>query len=112
MNTMRAVRAHRREGPEQLAQDSRFEVAEVDVACDTAAGDTHTRPWGLLHPGGALASTAAPPGPRAAQDHAARAVFCVAEPDRDARDSIPTRAAYEAPEKEYPRGKTVIHVAD
>ncbi|SOE32706.1 hypothetical protein [Streptomyces sp. OK228] len=76
MNTMRAVRAHRREGPEQLAQDRRFEVAEVDVVRDTAGGDTHTRPWGPLHPGGALAGTAAPP------------------------------------EKEHPRGKAVIHVAD
>lgn len=54
MNTMRAVRAHRREGPEQLAQDHRFEVAEVDVVRDTAGGDTRTRPWGPLHPGGAL----------------------------------------------------------
>ncbi len=39
-------------------RDSRFEVAEVDVVRDTAGGDTHTRPWGL-HPGGALAGTAA-----------------------------------------------------
>lgn len=32
--------------------DSRFEdhVADVDVVRDTAGGDTHTRPWGLLPP--------------------------------------------------------------
>ncbi|MFJ8028646.1 hypothetical protein [Streptomyces sp. NPDC096311] len=94
--------------------ESRFEdhVADVDVVRDTAGGDTHTRPWGLPPPGGALAGTAAPPGPGVAQDHAARAVFCVAEPDRDARDCVRTRAAYEAPEREHPRGKAVTHVAD
>jgi NADPH:quinone reductase-like Zn-dependent oxidoreductase len=113
---------------------SRFEdhVTDVDVVFDTVGGDTQTRSWALLRPGGVLVSIVAPPDSGAARDHAARGVFFVVEPDRDGLDSISelitsgrlspkidrvvpleqTRAAYEALEKEHRRGKVVIQVAD
>ncbi|MEV7189693.1 NADP-dependent oxidoreductase [Kitasatospora sp. NPDC093102] len=112
----------------------RFEdhVADVDVVLDTVGGDTLTRSWAVLRPGGVLVSIVAPPDPGAARDSAARGVFFIVEPDRDGLDSISelitsgrllpqvdrvvplaqTRAAYEALETEHRRGKVVIQVAD
>ncbi|MFD4970930.1 NADP-dependent oxidoreductase [Streptomyces sp. NPDC058424] len=107
-------------------------VADVDVVFDTVGGDTQTRSWNVLRPGGVLVSIVAPPDPGAAQDPAARGVFFIVEPDRDGLDSISelitsgrlspqidrvvpleqTRAAYEALDREHRRGKVVIQVAD
>ncbi|MFJ9448284.1 NADP-dependent oxidoreductase [Kitasatospora sp. NPDC101235] len=112
----------------------RFEdhVADVDVVFDTVGGDTQTRSWAVLRPGGVLVSIVEPPDPSAARDPAARGVFFIVEPDRDGLDAISelitsgrllpqvdrvvplaqTRAAYEALENEHQRGKVVIQVAD
>ncbi|MFD4950991.1 NADP-dependent oxidoreductase [Streptomyces sp. NPDC058451] len=107
-------------------------VADVDVVFDTVGGDTQTRSWTVLRPGGVLVSIVTPPDPRAAPGPAAHGVFFVVEPDRDGLDSISelitsgrlspqidrvvplaqTRAAYEALNGEHRRGKVVIHVAD
>ncbi|MFJ5894070.1 NADP-dependent oxidoreductase [Streptomyces sp. NPDC093064] len=114
--------------------DGRFDdhVADVDVVFDTVGGDTQTRSWNVLRPGGVLLGIVAPPDPGAAQDPAARGVFFIVEPDRDGLDSISelitsgrlspqidrvvplaqTRGAYEALDREHLRGKVVIHVAD
>ncbi|MER7768762.1 NADP-dependent oxidoreductase [Kitasatospora sp. NPDC096140] len=115
-------------------RDGRFEdhVADVDVVLDTVGGDTQTRSWAVLRPGGVLVGIVEPPDPGAARDPATHGVFFVVEPDRDGLDSISelitsgrlrpqvdrvvplaqTRAAYEALEKEHRRGKVVIEVAD
>ncbi|MEU7379041.1 NADP-dependent oxidoreductase [Streptomyces sp. NPDC042207] len=107
-------------------------VADVDVVFDTVGGDTQTRSWTVLRPGGVLVSIVTPPDPGAARGPAAHGVFFVVEPDRDGLDSISelitsgrlrpqidrvvplarTRAAYEALDREHRRGKVVIHVAD
>ncbi|MFE7530259.1 NADP-dependent oxidoreductase [Kitasatospora sp. NPDC057542] len=104
----------------------------MDVVLDTVGGDTQTRSWAVLRPGGVLVGIVAPPDPSTARDPAARGVFFVVEPDRDGLDAVSeliasgrllpqvdrvvplaqTRAAYEALEKEHRRGKVVIQVAD
>ncbi|MEU1625394.1 zinc-binding dehydrogenase [Streptomyces sp. NPDC020096] len=82
-------------------------------------------------PGGVLVGIAAPPNPERAAAQRARAVFFIVEPNRTQLDKITdlidhgqlkpmvdrvvplprTRAAFEALEKEHPRGKVVIQVA-
>ncbi|WP_406177131.1 hypothetical protein [Streptomyces sp. NBC_00996] len=65
MNTMRAVRGHRRGGlGARNAIDyagNRFEdhVADVDVVFHTVGGDTQTRPWSRLRPDDVLVNAVA-----------------------------------------------------
>jgi NADPH:quinone reductase-like Zn-dependent oxidoreductase len=114
--------------------NERFEdlVDRVDVVFDVVGGETQTRSWSVLRPGGVLVSVFAPPDPRQAAAHEARGVFFIVEPNRvqletiarlvDAGRLIPavdrivpladTRAAYEALRTEHRRGKVVIHVAE
>ncbi|MGX5185850.1 NADP-dependent oxidoreductase [Streptomyces avermitilis] len=111
----------------------RFEdhVRDVDVVVDLVGGDTQTRSWHVLRPGGVLVGIAAPPDPERGAARGARGVFFVVEPDRTQLEKItqlidsgrlkPTvdrvvplpraREAYEALEKEHPRGKVVIEIA-
>ncbi|MFE7229532.1 hypothetical protein ACWCRF_00085 [Streptomyces sp. NPDC002405] len=51
-------------------------------------GDTQTRSWNVLRPGGVLVTIVAPPDPGAAQGSAARGVFFAVEPDREGLESI------------------------
>ncbi|MFJ9244596.1 NADP-dependent oxidoreductase [Streptomyces sp. NPDC101776] len=112
----------------------RFEdqVADVDVVFDAVGGETQSRSWAVLRPGGTLVSIVRPPDPGASTDATARGVFFVVEPDRAGLEAVTgliddgqlapavdrvvplaeTRAAYEALAKEHRRGKIVLHVGD
>ncbi|MGP8296543.1 NADP-dependent oxidoreductase [Streptomyces inhibens] len=111
----------------------RFEdhVRDVDVVIDLVGGETQTRSWNVVRPGGVLVGIAAPPDPVRAAARGARGVFFIVEPHRDQLEKITelidrgklrpmidrvvplprTRAAFEALEKEHPRGKLVIDIA-
>ncbi|WP_234467739.1 NADP-dependent oxidoreductase [Streptomyces sp. MBT62] len=112
----------------------RFEdqVADVDVVFDAVGGETQSRSWAVLRPGGTLVSIVQPPDPAASTDATARGVFFVVEPDRAGLEAVTelidggrltpavdrvvplaeTRAAYESLAKEHRRGKIVLHVGD
>ncbi|WP_406104939.1 NADP-dependent oxidoreductase [Micromonospora globbae] len=123
-------------GAEQVIDyaHDRFEdhVRDVDVVVDTVGGDTQSRSWSVLRPGGVLVTTATPPDEQEAARYGVRGVFFVVEPDGDALRSIAelvddgrlravldrvlplreTRAGYEALETAKRRGKIVVHVSD
>jgi NADPH:quinone reductase-like Zn-dependent oxidoreductase len=63
------------------ARASRFEdtVAGVDVVIDTVGGETQTRSFGVLAPGGILVSSAAPPDQALAAARGVRALFFLVE---------------------------------
>ncbi|MFF2519634.1 hypothetical protein [Streptomyces sp. NPDC058086] len=109
MNTMRAVRAHRRGGSEQLVHETapRPGPGDTAVAVRAASITTGEFAWDATWTDSSDGS-----GRERTPVIAAHAVFFVVEPDRDAPDSIQTPAAYEALEKEHRCGKAVIHVAD
>ncbi|MCF3962504.1 NADP-dependent oxidoreductase [Streptomyces fuscigenes] len=113
---------------------SRFEdeVSGVDIVLDCVGGDTQTRSWSVLRPGGVLVSVAEPTDARLAERAGARGDFFIVEPDRTGLDALTalvddgrlapridrvvpladTPAAYEALEREHPQGKIVISVAE
>ncbi len=115
-------------------QNERFEdlVDGVDVVLDGVGGQTETRSWRVLRPGGVLISIVAPPDQRLAALHQARGVFFVVEPHRGQLETIAglvddghltpvldrvvpladARAAYEELETGHHRGKVVLHVTD
>ncbi|MER5601859.1 NADP-dependent oxidoreductase [Streptomyces sp. NPDC002265] len=115
-------------------KNERFEdqVGDVDVVLDTVGGDTLTRSWATLRPGGTLVSIVQPPDPDDAAARGARGLFFVVEPDRAGLEALTeliengrlspvvdrvvplsdTRAAYEALPAEHPRGKIVIRVRE
>ena len=112
--------------------NQRFEdhVTNVDVVIDLVGGQTQTRSWQVLRPGGTLVGIAAPPSSMEAKRHGARGVFFIVTPnggqlteltrlidDRRLRPIVDrvvpleqTRIAYQALEHEHPRGKIVISV--
>ena len=112
----------------------RFEdqVADVDVVFDAVGGETQSRSWAVLRPGGTLVSIVQPPDPGATADATARGVFFVVQPDRAGLEAITelidngrlapavdrvvplseTRAAYEALAREHRRGKIVLHAGE
>ena len=107
-------------------------VRDVDVVIDLVGGDTQSRSWSVLKPGGILVSTVTPPDQQEAARHDARGVYFIVEPDRNALRSIAelvdngrlrpvldrvlslqeARSGYEALEAGKRRGKIVIHIAD
>lgn len=112
---------------------TRFEdhVNDVDAVLDLVGGETQTRSWTVLRPGGVLVSIVSPPDPKKAAEHGARGTFFIVEPNHDELDAITrliengrlapvvdrvvalteTRNAYEALRRKHRRGKVVIHVA-
>ncbi|SEG81760.1 NADPH:quinone reductase [Actinacidiphila yanglinensis] len=105
------------------------QVADVDLVLDTVGGDTRTRSWQVLRPGGTLVSVAEPlpaEGPRFT-----RGVFFVVVPDRAGLDELSrlvaagrldppiagtyplsgVAAAYAALARPHRRGKVVLHVS-
>ncbi|MBO4252448.1 NADP-dependent oxidoreductase [Streptomyces griseorubiginosus] len=112
----------------------RFEdhVHDADVVLDTVGGQTQSRSWTTLRPGGTLVSIVQPPNPDDAASRAARGVFFVVSPDRNGLEAITalidqgrltpvvdrvvslseTRAAYEALQTEHPRGKVVLRISE
>jgi NADPH:quinone reductase-like Zn-dependent oxidoreductase len=112
----------------------RFEdhLTDVDVVFDAVGGETQSRSWAVLRPGGTLVSIVQPPDPDATGAGTARGVFFVVEPDRAGLDAITelidggrltpavdrvvplaeTRAAYEALRDEHRRGKIVLRVEE
>ncbi len=111
----------------------RFEeqVTDVDIVIDTVGGDTMTRSWPVLRPGGVLIGVADPPQETAAAAHGARGVYFVVEPNMhelielaqlvDAAVLRPvvgrvfpladTAAAFKAQRDSHIRGKVVLEVA-
>jgi NADPH:quinone reductase-like Zn-dependent oxidoreductase len=105
----------------------RFEehVKDVDLVFDTVGGDTQTRSWAVLRPGGVLVSIVSPPDPA----HEG-GVFFVVEPDRTGLEELArlvvsgaltpqvyllvslaeTAQAYEILEDGHRRGKIVLRV--
>jgi NADPH:quinone reductase-like Zn-dependent oxidoreductase len=55
----------------------------LDVVLDAVGGETLTRSYGVLRPGGRLITLAAPPDQRAAAEHGVAATFFVVAPDGD-----------------------------
>jgi NADPH:quinone reductase-like Zn-dependent oxidoreductase len=110
----------------------RFEdhVTDVDVVVDLVGGQTQTRSWQVLRPGGTLVGIAAPPSPTQAKRHGARGVFFIVTPNAAQLEELArlidehrlrpivnrvvpleqTRIAYQALEHEHPRGKIIISV--
>jgi NADPH:quinone reductase-like Zn-dependent oxidoreductase len=108
------------------------EVSGVDIVLDCVGGDTQTRSWQVMRPGGVLVSIVTPPDERLAARYGARAVFFIVEPDAAGLDALTvlidegrlvprvdrivplsgTREAYEALDREHRKGKIVISVAE
>lgn len=102
------------------------EVDGIDLVFDTVGGDTQSRSWQVLRPGGTLVSVAGPPGER----EGLTGVFFVVEPDRKGLDELSalvsrglltpridrvvpleeTADAYTALDRGRRRGKIVIKV--
>jgi NADPH:quinone reductase-like Zn-dependent oxidoreductase len=63
----------------------RFEdaVFDVDVVFDTVGGDIQRRSWKVLKTGGTLVSIVEQPSAELAEEHHARGVFFIVEPDRN-----------------------------
>jgi NADPH:quinone reductase-like Zn-dependent oxidoreductase len=59
------------------------ELSGLDVVLDAVGGDTLTRSYHVLRPGGRLITLAAPPDPAMAEKHAVEATFFVVRPDHD-----------------------------
>lgn len=111
--------------------NERFEeqLTDMDLVLDTVGGDTQTRSWQVLSPGGTLVSVASPPA--AEGPGGARGVFFVVEPDRGDLDELSrlvtagrltplvarvvplseAGAAYTALDQPHRRGKTVLKVS-
>jgi NADPH:quinone reductase-like Zn-dependent oxidoreductase len=107
-------------------------VKDVDVVLDLVGGDTQSRSWQVLRPGGTMVSIVAPPRQDQAEAGGKRGIFFIVKPDRAQLESIArlvdsghltpvvdrvmplvdTRAAYEELERGHRRGKVVLHVAD
>ena len=68
----------------------RFEnaVTDVDVVFDTVGGDVQRRSWKVLKPGGTLVSIVEQPSAELADEHHARGVMFIVEPNRDDLTSI------------------------
>ncbi|MYS23692.1 NADPH:quinone reductase, partial [Streptomyces sp. DvalAA-14] len=101
----------------------------VDLVFDTVGGDTLTRSWQVLRPGGVLVSIVAPPGDSGPDG--ARGVFFVVEPDRAGLEELSklvaagrldppvaqvfplerTAEAYEELNRPHRRGKIVLKVS-
>ncbi|MET3422145.1 NADPH:quinone reductase-like Zn-dependent oxidoreductase [Actinoplanes tereljensis] len=58
------------------------ELAPVDVVLDAVGGDTLSRSYGVLSPGGRLVTLAAPPDQEKASQHNIHAYFFVVTPDQ------------------------------
>jgi NADPH:quinone reductase-like Zn-dependent oxidoreductase len=69
---------------------TRFEdvVRDADVVFDTVGGDTWTRSWGVLRPGGTLVSVAVPRPPIESAPDRVRAVWFVVASSRSELDAI------------------------
>jgi NADPH:quinone reductase-like Zn-dependent oxidoreductase len=61
----------------------RFEnaVSDIDVVFDTVGGDVQRRSWKVLKPGGTLVSIVEQPSAELAEQHHARGVMFIVEPD-------------------------------
>ncbi|MGW7427174.1 NADP-dependent oxidoreductase [Streptomyces sp. NPDC054813] len=112
-----------------VGQRSEDVVKDADVVFDTVGGDTLTRSWQVLRPGGVLVGVAVPP--RTPDGVDARAVFFVVEPDRAGLEALTALVesgrmvpqvdrivplegasqAYTALEREHRRGKIVLRVS-
>jgi NADPH:quinone reductase-like Zn-dependent oxidoreductase len=57
------------------------ELSGLDVVLDAVGGQTLTRSYGVLRPGGRLVTLAAPPDQADAEKHAVHAMFFVVQPD-------------------------------
>jgi NADPH:quinone reductase-like Zn-dependent oxidoreductase len=111
----------------------RFEdvVHGVDAVFDTIGGDTQTRSWGVLKPGGVLLSIVSRPDEEAAKAHGARAAFVFIAPSAkqlttlaqlvdenklkpivtDVMPLVAARKAHELSQGGHVRGKIVLEVA-
>jgi NADPH:quinone reductase-like Zn-dependent oxidoreductase len=111
---------------------TRFEDAihDVDVVLDSVGGDTVERSWKVLRPGGIQVSITAPIPEAKAQEHGARGVFFIVEPDRKQLDQLAglidagslkifvaatlplarAREAFESGRTGHTRGKIVLEV--
>jgi NADPH:quinone reductase-like Zn-dependent oxidoreductase len=57
-------------------------VTDIDVVFDTVGGDVQRRSWKVLKPGGTLVSIVEQPSAELAEEHHARGVMFIVEPDR------------------------------
>ncbi len=112
---------------------SRFEevAKEVDVVFDTIGGETQTRSWSVLKPGGMLVSVVSPPPEATAAAYGVRSAFVFVQPSSSQLDAITQlidegrikpilhtiMPLYEARQAQvisqggHVRGKIVLHVA-
>jgi len=69
---------------------SRFEevAKEVDVVFDTIGGETQTRSWSVLKPGGMLVSVISPPPEATAAAYGVRSAFVFVQPSGSQLDAI------------------------
>jgi NADPH:quinone reductase-like Zn-dependent oxidoreductase len=110
----------------------RFEevINDVDVVFDTVGGDTQTRSWSVLKPGGTLVSTVDEPSAALAEEHQAQGLTFIVEPNPiqltalanliDTGQLVPlvsavyslerTRDAYRAAQRDHRPGKVVLSV--
>jgi NADPH:quinone reductase-like Zn-dependent oxidoreductase len=110
----------------------RFEaiVPPLDAVLDLIGGETQARSWGVLKPGGVLASTVTPPSEAEAEAHRVRASFVLMQPNASQLEQISTliddgavkpvvsqvlplseaRRAHELSEAGHARGKLVLAV--
>jgi NADPH:quinone reductase-like Zn-dependent oxidoreductase len=74
---------------------TRFEdiVGDVDVVLDTVGGDTQTRSFAVMRPGGVLVSSAAPPDADLAARHGVAAIFFLVSVTTDTLTKIATLMA-------------------
>jgi len=113
---------------------TRFEdvAKEVDVVFDTIGGDTQTRSWATLKPGGMLVSVVSPPPEATAVEYGVRSAFVFVQPSGSQLDALAhlidegrmkpmlqtVLPLYEARQAQvisqggHVRGKIVLHVAD
>jgi NADPH:quinone reductase-like Zn-dependent oxidoreductase len=113
---------------------TRFEeaVKDVDVVFDTIGGETQTRSWSVLKPGGILVSVISPPSEATAAEQGVRSAFVFVQPSGSQLDAIAhlidegrmkpilhtVLPLYEARQAQvisqggHGRGKIVLHVAD
>jgi NADPH:quinone reductase-like Zn-dependent oxidoreductase len=110
----------------------RFEevIHDVDVVFDTIGGDTQTRSWSVLKPGGTLVSTVDEPSAALAEEHHAQGLTFIVEPNPvqltalanliDTGQLVPVvsavypleraRDAYESALRDHRPGKVVLSV--
>jgi NADPH:quinone reductase-like Zn-dependent oxidoreductase len=105
-------------------------VHDVDIVLDTLGGDTQTRSWGILKPGGILVATTAFPPQEVAVQHNVRAAMVMVKPIatilteiaklidagkiRTVVDTVlplaEARQAHELSQQGHTRGKIVLQV--